>query len=166
MAELLIDYQQRGTQKEWYRHRAETAHSYVRCWARQTRSEPKPVAKVFPRRRGYDWARVQLCRSGAVRLRGSFCEAEFETLVQQWKAETQFTSFANQKFLASSYQRIIGLGPTAIPRILRELRDRPDHWFWALAALTGQNPVPPQSAGNFAATRAAWLDWGNDQGYL
>ncbi len=165
MAEILVDYQPRRAEKDWYRHPSETAKAYARCWTRQTRLEPKPAARVFPRRR-YDWARVQPCRSGTVRLRDFVCEVEFETLAQQWKAETQFMSFANQKFLVPSYQRIIGLGPTAIPRILRELQDRPDHWFWALAALTGHNPVPPQSAGNFAATRVAWLNWGKEQGYL
>ncbi len=69
-------------------------------------------------------------------------------------------------FLVPSYQRIIGLGPNAIPLILRELHDEPDHWFWALAALTGENPTGQEAAGNVDGMREAWLQWGRQRGYL
>lgn len=39
-----------------------------------------------------------------------------------------------------AYQRIIGLGPEVAPLLLRELERQPDHWFWALKALTGADP--------------------------
>ena len=69
-------------------------------------------------------------------------------------------------FLVPSYQRIIGLGPSAIPLILRELENEPGHWFWALAALTGENPAAQGTAGNVDAMREAWLQWGRERGYL
>jgi len=69
-------------------------------------------------------------------------------------------------FLIPSYQQIIGLGPSAIPLILRELENEPGHWFWALAALTGENPAGQGAVGNVEAMRQAWLQWGRERGYL
>ena len=64
-----------------------------------------------------------------------------------------------------AYQRIIGLGPQVIPLILAELAKQPDHWFWALQALTGENPVPFADQGRIPAMTAAWLTWGHDNGW-
>jgi hypothetical protein len=35
-----------------------------------------------------------------------------------------------------AYQQIIGLGKEALPLLFGELRRAPDHWFWALRAIT------------------------------
>ena len=66
----------------------------------------------------------------------------------------------------SAYQRIIGMGSTAIPLILEELRHESDHWFWALRAITGENPVEEGDQGRVSHMRQAWLDWGTDKGYI
>jgi len=63
-----------------------------------------------------------------------------------------------------AYQQIIALGPPVIPLILRELRERPDHWFWALNAITGEDPVGPED--DFDQAVEAWLRWGRERGYL
>ncbi len=42
-----------------------------------------------------------------------------------------------------SYLRIVGLGRSVIPLILRELRDRPTYWFAALQALADDGPEGP-----------------------
>ncbi len=45
-----------------------------------------------------------------------------------------------KKAMHPANQGIIGLGAVAVPLILQELkRDRAD-WFWALTAITGENP--------------------------
>jgi hypothetical protein len=67
--------------------------------------------------------------------------------------------------LLPSYQRIIGLGSGAIPLLLAELERKPDHWFWALQAITGEDPVPAASRGNLIEMSAAWLTWGRQRGY-
>jgi len=90
----------------------------------------------------------------------------FRALARQWKNETRYASHFNQMFLIPSYQQIIGLGPSAIPLILRELENEPGHWFWALAALTGENPAGQGAVGNVEAMRQAWLQWGRERGYL
>jgi hypothetical protein len=64
-----------------------------------------------------------------------------------------------------AYQQIIGIGPAAVPLLLRELERDVDHWFWALKAITGVDPVPPASRGKVREMAAAWLRWGRDQGY-
>ncbi len=65
-----------------------------------------------------------------------------------------------------AYQRIIGLGPAVIPLILADLARQPDHWFWALRALTGEDPVPAEARGRVKAMADAWLQWGRENGYL
>jgi len=87
-------------------------------------------------------------------------------LATTWKEERGPSSSFSDLVLSPSYQRIIGLGPKAIPAILVELATRPDHWFWALHAMTGVNPIPDDAAGDFQAMTEAWLRWGEEQGLL
>jgi hypothetical protein len=67
--------------------------------------------------------------------------------------------------MCPSYQRIIGLGPAVLPFLLRELEREPDHWFWALKAITGADPVPPSSRGKVREMARFWIEWGRQQGY-
>jgi len=64
-----------------------------------------------------------------------------------------------------AYQQIIGLGPPALPLILAELDRELDHWFWALKAISGEDPVPIESRGNMREMANAWLKWGREKGY-
>ena len=50
------------------------------------------------------------------------------------------------------------LGKIAVPWILEEMADRPDHWFIALHELTGAKPVPTESKGQLPEMNAAWLN--------
>jgi hypothetical protein len=49
--------------------------------------------------------------------------------------------------------------------ILAELEARPDHWFWALNAITGSDPVPQADRGIMEKMAKAWLAWGAEHGY-
>ena len=93
-------------------------------------------------------------------------EQTFHGLVATWKEEREFTSSMSAMVLAPSYQRIIGLGPPAVPLILRELAKKPDHWFWALTAITGVNPIPPDGEGNMSQMTAVWIQWGKQHKLL
>ena len=90
----------------------------------------------------------------------------FERLRDQWKKESRFLSNTAQMALLTPYQRIIGMGTTAVPLILEELRREPDHWFWALEAITEENPVSAEDAGRVPAMTAAWLRWGIERGFV
>ncbi len=93
-------------------------------------------------------------------------DVTFSELVERWRAETAFLSSVNELVLHPAYQRIIGLGPAAVPLLLAELQRNLDHWFWALHAITGENPVPATDAGNVKKMAAAWLTWGKERGYV
>jgi hypothetical protein len=96
----------------------------------------------------------------------SEAEQLFARLVEQWREETAVFSSITQKVLHPAYQRIIGLGPAALPLIFRELERRPAHWFWALRAITGEDPVRPEDAGDLGKMAHAWLNFARERGYL
>lgn len=91
---------------------------------------------------------------------------EFNSLRDAWRRERSALSSATQMAMTPSYQRIIGMGERAIPQILRGLEaegDNPDHWFWALAAITRANPVPEEHRGDMPAMARAWIEWARDR---
>lgn len=90
----------------------------------------------------------------------------FTRLVAQWKGESVHMSNTAQMAMLRSYQTIIGMGEPAVPLLLEELQREPDHWFWALEAITVENPVPPEANGKVDEMARAWLDWGREKGYV
>ena len=82
-----------------------------------------------------------------------------------WKAERGPLSSITAMAMHPAYQRIIGLGPAAVPLLLRELEREPDHWFWALKSITGEDPVSPADRGKLRAMTQAWLNWAEGHGY-
>ena len=89
---------------------------------------------------------------------------QFERLADRWKRQSEAMSSHSKAILLRPYQQIIAMGPVAIPLLLERLRDEPDHWFWALAVLTDEDPA--QDAASFADARRAWLQWGREHGYI
>jgi hypothetical protein len=87
----------------------------------------------------------------------SSVEEVFRKQVQTWKDETKHCSSVKKAVGHRSYLRIIGLGRPAIPLLIRELQERPDHWFVALESITGEDPVPPTAT--FDQAVQAWVDW-------
>lgn len=91
-------------------------------------------------------------------------ETLFREHATRWKKETQYLSSATKMFMHPSYRRIMGMGPDALPLILSELKQHPDHWFVALNAISGEDPAPVNST--FDQAVAAWVAWGIKNGYL
>jgi len=91
-------------------------------------------------------------------------ETEFAYLVDRWLKETIHLSLIRDKIINPAYLQIIAMGSTAVPLILRELRDRPSHWFVALQALTKSNPA--EGALNPREARDKWLTWGEENGLI
>ena len=96
---------------------------------------------------------------------GQGAESKFRQLAMTWKAQTGHLSNVSTRCTHPAYQQIIGMGKTAIPLILRDLKETREDWFWALTAITGENPIPAQAAGNIKEMTEAWLRWGRDKGY-
>lgn len=92
-------------------------------------------------------------------------KTKFQELMDEWRSQTAFSSSLIEIVMIPAYQRIIGMGRTAIPLILQELFRQPDHWFWALKAITGEDPVPEQDQGDMVKMTSAWLAWGTTSGY-
>ena len=95
----------------------------------------------------------------------SVLAVRFENLKGVWEHETAHLSSVTDMAMHQSYQQIIGMGPSAIPMILAELKKKSGHWFWALKAITGEDPVLPKQRGRIKEMTEAWLSWGRKQGY-
>ncbi len=92
-------------------------------------------------------------------------QEQFNRLAATWRTERNTLNSGYAMFTHAAYQRIIGLGPKAIPLILHELEEKLDHWFWALVAIAGEDPVPDEFKGNLEVMRDYWLAWAKRQGY-
>lgn len=99
-------------------------------------------------------------------LSETLLEHKFRRLVEQWRGETLFISSSTEKMMHPSYQRIIGMGPAVVPLLLRELQERGGHWFWALRAITEEDPVNPEDVGRVRKMTEAWLQWGKQHNLL
>lgn len=88
----------------------------------------------------------------------------FHDLALEWRSADCPSSSVKELAMHPAYQKIIGLGPAAVPFIIAELTREPDHWFWALEAITGADPVPDGAAGDLDAMAAAWIDWARAHG--
>jgi hypothetical protein len=159
-------------------------HARTRDWYAQRRARPRAKnwreAPLGVRRRETSKACIEYARRyEAARFRIALRPQQirfdetpvatritFHLLARDWKRESKFASSPNQMFLLPSYQRIIALGPSAIPLILQDLLREPNHWFWALAALSGENPVPANDSGDIQAMTRAWIEWGRKKRYL
>ena len=93
-------------------------------------------------------------------------EARFRILAKQWREETGMWSMNWRMEIHPAYQEIIAMGESAVPLLLRELQECPDHWFGALRAITGENPVPPELAGKVKPMADSWVRWGRERGYI
>jgi hypothetical protein len=90
----------------------------------------------------------------------------FQSLAEQWDAETSYLSSVHEIVLNPSYQRIIGLGPQVLPLLLHDLMHTGRFWFWALTSITGENPVPDDERGNVPRMTERWVHWGRERGIL
>ncbi len=85
---------------------------------------------------------------------------KFQRLAAKWREQSRFLSNSVQIAMLEPYQRIIGMGEGVVPLILEEMRREPGHWFWALQAITEEDPVPTDARGKVREMTVAWLKWG------
>jgi hypothetical protein len=97
---------------------------------------------------------------------------EFNDLYEKWQNTRKRTSSIVGDITRNQfYFRIVGMGPRALPFIFSHLEDEtkkgePDHWFPALSAITGADPVPLSERGRIRQMAISWLEWGRREGYL
>lgn len=118
--------------------------------------------------RGYELARRLATEIPVRRQKEKQRLAElFNEQVRKWKDATSHLSSISRMISHPAYLRIIGLAKDSVGNeieklILAEMQSEPDHWFAALTAITGHDPVQPEH--NFDEAIEAWLAWGRDNG--
>lgn len=90
----------------------------------------------------------------------------FYNLAQTWRDQTRITPTVREMVSNPLYLEIIAMGKQILPAIFQELKKEPDHWFPALKAITGIDPVPKEHRGKVALMSEDWLIWGNDNGFI
>jgi len=147
----------------WNRNRLSgaTIKTEKKCavrWAANVRAQYEPAKRAI---RFFRWRHRPKIANEAARL--------FHEEASRWKDDTMHWSSLARIIAHPSHLRIIGLGREfkqgEIERlILRELENEPYHWFDALVAITGENPVNPHDDLDGAIN--AWLEWGRRKGIL
>jgi hypothetical protein len=92
-------------------------------------------------------------------------EQKFQRLAAKWRTETGHLSSTSRMVNHPAYQEIIAMGQDVLPLLLRDLAKEPDHWFAALRAITGAQPVAPEDRGRIDRMATAWLRWAKEHGY-
>jgi hypothetical protein len=90
----------------------------------------------------------------------------FEELALSWSADTAHLSSPVKLMEHPAYHRIIALGPSVLPLMLRDLAESGRFWFPALSAISGENPVPADAAGDIERMTSAWIEWGHENGLV
>jgi hypothetical protein len=110
---------------------------------------------------------VKSCASlASVRTSASELQVKFTRLVTEWKSTRGHSSKLIELVMHPAYQQIIGMGNGVVSIILKEMKERPDHWDWALRAITGSDPVPREAWGKLKQIGEAWIAWGINEGYI
>lgn len=128
---------------------AESASAAVPCdWKRHASRAAESTRTIF-----------QGARQPSLRVR-------FLALADKWESETRFTSSLRDLISNDSYRKIIAMGAPVVPLLLSKIRDRPQGWFWALTAITGENPILGEHRGNITEMVRDWLNWGSQKGLI
>jgi hypothetical protein len=91
-------------------------------------------------------------------------EEKFSLLADRWKQDTAIMSSVQDIVEHPAYQQIIKMGKPAVPLMLRRLKDQPDHWFYALVTIVGEDHARGQHS--MAGAAQSWVTWGIENGYL
>ena len=89
----------------------------------------------------------------------------FERCAEDVRRTVRFASSLEVVAHSDAYQQIVGMGPTVLPYVLRELRaSRSVAWFRALNLITRQDAAAGLDTVEGAVR--AWLSWGARHGYI
>ena len=89
----------------------------------------------------------------------------FTELADLWENETVFLSNPDRIAEHRAHREIVSMGESAVPLILQRMQVQGGHWFYALRAITGANPVKPDDRGKVTVMQESWLEWGKANGY-
>lgn len=126
----------------------------------------KQAVGVSPISTDHHSSRIRVWNSdgGAGSRLAATVRRRFALLASEWRRATSFASSVDHVVYHPAYQQIIGLGWDALPFILRELEREREHWYWALACISGEDAAA--GARDMESAREAWLEWGRSQGLI
>jgi hypothetical protein len=87
---------------------------------------------------------------------------EFQDLAVKWHEDTEDLASSARVVAHPAYLRIIGLGTSILPQLLRDLRDNGGLWFPALEAITGVTLGTAGERQRYRDLRQLWLAWGHE----
>ena len=90
----------------------------------------------------------------------------FTELAERWERDTFFLSSSSHAIEHPAHKEIVSMGEPVVPLILERMREKGRHWYFALHAITGANPVNPADRGKVAVMQKAWQHWGEANGYV
>ena len=94
-------------------------------------------------------------------------EEAFRELADEWHRETGHLSSITASCEHPAHKKIVAMGMDAVPLMLEDLvKNGPNHWFWALTEITGENPITEEIAGKIQLMADRWVEWGKRNGYL
>lgn len=91
---------------------------------------------------------------------------KFVELANRWHEEIEHLSSPSRITDNDTYLKIISMGESVIPFILRDLQKRGGDWYRALRILSGTDQVPIKDRGDVPRMKESWLRWGHDKGYI
>ena len=107
---------------------------------------------------------AELTPGPSVNVQSDLFEERFRLLAETVGEECAHFSSMHAVAQHPAYRQIVEMGERALPLILRELEQKPGHWFWALREITQANPVHPEHRGVVAEMAQDWLDWARGKG--
>lgn len=84
-------------------------------------------------------------------------EHRFTELKEWWKADTETMSNLSDMVEHPAYQEVISMGWDVVSVLIQELRQEPEHWFVALATITGTDVAQGEATPAGAAQK--WVQW-------
>lgn len=89
-------------------------------------------------------------------------DAKIDALEEWWREYNDGKSMVDYNHFA--YFQIIGLGSSALPSLLKRVRDGSNSWFVALKAITGFSADTKDMKGKPQEARQAWIKWYDTRG--
>ncbi len=85
---------------------------------------------------------------------------EFRQLRDEWLHAVAHLSMTRRRIEHPAYQKVIEMGERVIPFLIMDMERNQTHWFHALGAITGSQPVPQEMLGRVGEMVEAWVSWG------
>jgi hypothetical protein len=102
----------------------------------------------------------------AMQSSGATLGDRVKELVIRWKTERPPHSTLRRLTAHPAYRELVEIGDAAVPFLLSEMANDPDHLFLPLGEITKIDPVPAHSRGKIREMADAWLEWGRSKGYI